>query len=58
MSALVITGGRFRKGGDEALQHYVTGVVLLIDETYRNQAFEDIRPCIADDRVTQTTENA
>jgi uncharacterized protein (DUF1330 family) len=30
MSALLITVGRFRKGGDEALRQYVTGVVPLI----------------------------
>ena len=30
MSALLITVGRFRKDGDEALQQYVAGVVPLI----------------------------
>src|SRR5215510_7247507 len=30
MSALLITIGRFRKGGDEALRRYVAGVVPLI----------------------------
>jgi len=108
MSALLITVGRLRKGGDEALRHYVAGVVPLIagaggevvsrgrpqetvvgdadarpdlvavmrfpdaatirgfldshayraHETYRNEAFEDIRSYIADDLMTQTEENA
>jgi hypothetical protein len=30
MSALLITVGRFRKGGDEALRHYLAAVVPLI----------------------------
>jgi hypothetical protein len=30
MSALLITVGRFRKDGDEALRQYVAGVVPLI----------------------------
>jgi len=30
MSALLITIGRFRKGGDDALRQYVAGVVPLI----------------------------
>jgi uncharacterized protein (DUF1330 family) len=108
MSALLITVGRFRKGGGEALRHCVAGVVPptagaggevvsrgrlqetvvgdagtpsalvavvrfpdaatirgLLDrhayranETYRNEAFEDIRSYIADDLMTQSEENA
>lgn len=30
MSALLITVGRFRRDGEEALRHYVSGVVPLI----------------------------
>ena len=30
MSALLITVGRFRKGGDEALRRYASGVIPLI----------------------------
>ena len=102
MSALLITIGRFRTGGDAALGRYVAGVLPLIaaaggevvsrgrpletvvgdsgarpdlvavmrfpsaeairtfldshpyraTETFRNEAFEDIRSYIADDLMT------